>query len=165
MSDGNHVRPHDATKDSSVENGTFPSIAALDYIPFDPADDSQIRTSMQDLSELIHQHVQNHYTVRNFPVRREDLRLELVKCGWNDRTEPSVEKLESLLINPATQLVAIRHMISWVIIQHIDLRNSPETSLLPAHILGPSQAMLTVKRTAGEQEGRISPLQITFLLL
>jgi hypothetical protein len=140
-------------KDNSNGKGVTTSIIALEDIPLDPADDSQIRKSMQDLYELIHQHVENHYSTEKFQGRVEDLRQELVKCGWSDQTEPSAQTLATLLINPITRRVAIRHIIAWVILQHVDLKSSPETSLLPAHILATSQAIIRIKRTPGEQAG------------
>jgi hypothetical protein len=146
----------------STGKGVSTSVVALEDIPLDPADDSQIRKSMQDLYELIHQHVENHYSSRSFQGRHEDLRRELEKCGWSDRTEPSTETIVSLLINSTTRRVAIRHIIAWVILQHVDLRSSPEMSLLPNHILASGQAMLKIKRTPGEQEGRIFPVHIYF---
>jgi hypothetical protein len=140
-------------KDNSNGKGVTTSIIALEDIPLDPADDSQIRKSMQDLYELIHQHVENHYSTENFQGRVEDLRQELAKCGWSDQTEPSAPTLATLLINPITRRVAIRHIIAWVILQHVDLKSSPETSLLPTHILATSQAIIRIKRTPGEQAG------------
>ncbi|KAH8761769.1 hypothetical protein BGZ57DRAFT_992822, partial [Hyaloscypha finlandica] len=130
---GDHVGRFGGAK-NSIGKGLSTSIVALDDLPFDPVDDSQTRKSMQDLYELIHQHAENHYNAWNFEGRREDLRHELAKGGWNDRTEQSAQTLASLLVNPTTRRVAIRHIIAWAIIQHIDLKSSPDTSLLPAHI-------------------------------
>jgi hypothetical protein len=147
---------------NSIGKGLSTSIVALDDLPFDPVDDSQTRKSMQDLYELIHQHAENHYNAWNFEGRREDLRHELAKGGWNDRTEQSAQTLASLLVNPTTRRVAIRHIIAWAIIQHIDLKSSPDTSLLPAHIVASGQALLKIKRTPGEQESKKRPLHIPF---
>jgi hypothetical protein len=151
-------------KDNTVGKGVSNSIVALADIPLDPADDSQIRNHMQDLYELIHQHVENHYSTRNFQGRPEDLRRELAKCGWSDQTEPSAQTIASLLINPVTRRVAIRHVIAWIILQHVDLESSPETSLLSTHIIASGQAILKIKRTPGEQEGRIFSLRILLFL-
>lgn len=161
LSLGDHVGKFGGAK-NGIGKGVSTSIVALDDMPFDPADDSQIRKSMQDLYELIHQHAENHYSARNFEGRREHLRHELAKGGWNDRTEPSAQTLASLLVNPVTRRVAIRHIIAWVILQHIDLKSSPDTSLLPAHIIASGQALLKIKRTPGEQEGKKRPLHISF---
>jgi hypothetical protein len=163
LSDGDHVGKFGGAK-NTIGNGVSTSIVALDDIPFDPADDSQIRKSMQDLYELIHQHAENHYSARSFEGRREDLRRELAKGGWNDMTEPSAQTLASLLVNPVTRRVAIRHIIAWVVLQHIDLKSRPEMSLLPAHIVASGQALLKIKRTPGEQEGKKRPLHMYFFL-
>jgi len=158
---GDHVGKFGGAK-NSIGKGVSTSIVALDDMPFDPADDSQIRKSMQDLYELIHQHAENHYSAKNFEGRRDDLKHELAKGGWNDRAEPSAQTLASLLVNPITRRVAIRHIVAWVILQHIDLNSSPDTSLLPAHIVASGQALLKIRRTPGEQEGKKDPLHISF---
>ena len=158
---GDHVGRFGGAK-NSIGKGLSTSIVALDDLPFDPVDDSQTRKSMQDLYELIHQHAENHYNAWNFEGRREDLRHELAKGGWNDRTEQSAQTLASLLVNPTTRRVAIRHIIAWAIIQHIDLKSNPDTSLLPAHIVASGQALLKIKRTPGEQESKKRPLHIPF---
>jgi hypothetical protein len=147
-------------KSNSVDKGISPSIIALDDIPLDPTDDSQIRKSVQSLYELIYQHVENHYSSRNFQDRRENLGRELAKSGWSDQTDPSAQTIESLLINPVTRRAAIRLIITRMIVQHIDLKSSPEASLLPSHIVTSGQAMLKIKRAPGEQEGTKFPIHI-----
>lgn len=107
---------------------------------------------MQDLYEWIHQHAENRSNAWNFEGRREDLKHELAKGEWNDWTEQGPQKLASLLVNPVTRRVAIRHIVASAIIQQIDLKSSPDTSLLPAHIVAFGQALLKIKRTPGEQE-------------
>lgn len=156
-----HLGKFGGRKDSSIGKGVS-SIIALEDIPLNPADDSQIRKSMQGLHELIYQHVENHYSSWSFQGRREDLARELARGEWNDQTDPSAQTIASLLINPGTRRAAIRHIITWVILQHVDLKSDPETSLLPAHIVASGQAMLKVKRTPGEQEGKstLFPLYI-----
>jgi len=79
VSDTNHERGF-----GGVRKRVSSSIVALEDVPLDPADDSQIRKHMQDLYELIHQHAENHYSARNFEGRRQDLQLELAICGWSD---------------------------------------------------------------------------------
>jgi hypothetical protein len=128
--------------------------AAQDDIPLERADDSRIRKYMQDLNELILQHVENHYHGGNFQSRPDDLKRDLITCGYGDLTEPSAEALSNLLCSPATRSTAIRHLIASVILHHIEFKSDPETSLLPAHIAGFCQAMLRVKRTPGEEESK-----------
>ena len=156
LDDKSHIGNFSRPKDNNIRKGVPVSIVPLDDIPLEPADDSQIRKSMQDLYELIHQHVENHYSARNFQGRPEDLKRQLAQRGWSDQTEPLAESITSLLINSVTRRVAIRHIIAWIIFQHIDLKNSSETSLLPSHFLASGQAMLKIKRTSREQEGNIS---------
>jgi len=154
VSDTNHERGF-----GGVGKRVSSSIVALEDVPLDPADDSQIRKHMQDLYELIHQHAENHYSARNFEGRRQDLQLELAICGWSDGggTEPSAQTIASLLANPATRRVAIRHVIARIILQHVDLESDPEVSLLPPQIVASGQAILKIKRTSAEQEGKMSP--------
>ncbi len=136
---------------------------ALEDIPLERADDSRIRKSMQDLNELIHQHVENHYHMRHFQGRSDHLMRKLMTCGYTDGTEPSAQSLAVLLINPGTRGTAIRQIIASIIIRHIDLNSEAETSLLPGHILAFYQAISKRKRLRGEEEGQ--PAQTRSLVL
>jgi hypothetical protein len=127
------------------------TLVVKDDFPLERADDSQIRKFMQDLNELIHQHVENHYHKRKIEGRAEDLKRELVNCGYSDRTEPSAQALSVLLNTPATRNTAIRQLIGSVIMHHIELKSDPETSLLPGHIAGFCQATLKVKRSPADE--------------
>ena len=105
---------------------------------------------MQDLSELISQHVENHYHGRPFEGPPADLKRGLKNCGYGDSTEPSAETLAGLLINPTTRTAAIRHLIASVIFNHIELSSKPKNSLLPANITSFCQASLKSKQAGGE---------------
>ncbi|CZR58701.1 uncharacterized protein PAC_08593 [Phialocephala subalpina] len=126
-------------------NGIRATGAAVDVSP-ERADDSQIRNAMQALNEFINQHVENHYHLGPFPKQMEDLKQELLKLGYTDRSTPSANTMATLLISPKTRRTAIRRLIASIMIENIGLNADPETSLVPRHIIASS-------RTPGSQRG------------
>jgi hypothetical protein len=117
----------------------------------DRADDSQLRKSMQDLCELVDQHVENNYHSQTFVGSSEALERGLADAGFS--TEPSVSEIASLLVNQKTRFAAIREVIGKILIGNLDVRSSPELSLLPPQIAGFVGAIPPVERLAGADEG------------
>ncbi|PQE13608.1 hypothetical protein CJF31_00005035 [Rutstroemia sp. NJR-2017a BVV2] len=137
---------------SSKINGTRTSeISMDDYSPVERLDDSQFRRHMQNLEELIHQHVENHYHNRPYTGRQEELKVALTRCGYTDQTEPSSQTMATLLINPSKRSTAIRSLIGSVILKAVDLKNSPEDSLLP-DVITQFYHMIPKKRRANEKD-------------
>ena len=136
--------------------GLNPSLAStqLNDIPMERADDSTIRKWMQDLNELIHQHVENHYHDEESHDHPDDLKRKLGKCGFTDLTEPSAQRLAILLISPRTRYTAIRNLIASIIFRHINVESDPEVALLPDYMLSFAKAILGTKRRPGEEGGK-----------
>jgi hypothetical protein len=66
-------------------------VARVNETLLDRTDDSQLRTSIQELNELIDQHVENHYHLQDFEGSRGSLEQGLIACAYN--TEPSVPEM------------------------------------------------------------------------
>jgi hypothetical protein len=94
---GDHVGRFGGAK-NKIGKGVSTSFVSLDDMPFE--DHSQTRKSMQDLYELIHQHAENRSNAWNFEGRREDLKHELAKGGWNDWTEQGPRSWHHSLSTP-----------------------------------------------------------------
>ena len=75
----------------SEKNIRTPIVAPVNETFLDRADDSQLRTLMQELNELIDQHVENHYHLQDFEGSRGSLEQGLIPCAYN--TEPSVPEM------------------------------------------------------------------------
>jgi hypothetical protein len=123
-----------------------------DYSPVERLDDSQFRRHMQNLEELIHQHVENHYHSRPYTGRLVELEAALTGCGYTDQTEPSTQTMANLLVNPAKRNTAIRSLLASVILKAVDLRNGPENSLLP-DVITQFYHMIPKNRRANEKDG------------
>jgi hypothetical protein len=80
----------------------------------------------------------------------EDLKQELLKLGYTDRSTPSANTMATLLMSPKTRRTAIRRLIASIMIENIGLNADPETSLVPRHIIASS-------RTPGSQRAVSKP--------
>jgi hypothetical protein len=128
---------------------------ALEENLLERADDSQIRKLMQDLSELIDQHVENYYHLQPFEGSQGSLERRLVECGYE--ADPSIQEMISILKNPKTRFAGIRQLIAMIIVRNIDFKARAEVSLLPPHIAGICQSVPPVERQPGCDEGQLSP--------
>ncbi|TAQ90475.1 hypothetical protein B7494_g1205 [Chlorociboria aeruginascens] len=143
-----------AKDDIEKNNGISNSILAINYLPLERVDDSQIRKSIQDLNELILQHVENHYHKRPFQGRQEDLKGQLTGLSYTDWTEPSAHIIATLLADSRTRRTAIRQVICSTILRDTGLKSSIDTSLLPNYISAFGQEALKSVKTPGEDEGK-----------
>jgi hypothetical protein len=130
-----------------------PAQLRLNELPLSRVDDSKIRTCMQDLNVLIHQHVENHYHNRELHADTPDLVQKLVQCGYPD----SAEALAGFLINPRTRRTAIRRLLSAVIYSHIDIENNTGMSLLPGFVSDFTRAIFRAEKDAKDQ-GKLTSL-------
>ena len=126
------------------------AFSALDETLLDRADDSQLRKSMQDLNEVIDQHVENNYHLQAFVGSRKPLEKGLAEAGYSER---SVSEVASLLINQRTRFAAIREVIARILIGNLEARCRPELSLLPPQIVGFVKSIPPVERLGGVDEG------------
>jgi hypothetical protein len=120
------------------------------------ADDSQIKQQMVDLNEVIDQHCVNHYHLEPVAVSQGDLEKRLNDSGYSrlNRTGPTSAEMANLLQNPRSRLAAIHHLISLVILSHIDWRTGAEVSLLPPQIANFCRTIPPVEKQAGSQIGK-----------
>jgi hypothetical protein len=131
------------------KNLTVAPIASstLDETLLDRADDSQLRKSMQDLSELLDQHVENNYHLEAFEGSQGPLEKMLVEAGYS--TEPGESEIAALLVNPRTRFAAIREVIARILVGNLEVRSRPELSLLPPQIVGFVKSIPPVERLGG----------------
>ncbi|KAA8571813.1 hypothetical protein EYC84_001778 [Monilinia fructicola] len=131
------------------------------YSILERADDSQIRSQIQDLGEHIYQHVENHYIMGTCPgsLHREDFTAGLIKCGYSDQSNPTVFTLASLLVNPKRRQIALQSLIAWVILRGAQLDNS-EYSLLPDEITGFYHAVTQGHNRWNDKDSMITPFRL-----
>jgi hypothetical protein len=117
------------------------------------ADDSQIRKSMQELNELIDQHVENYYDLKSFDGDQRDLALRLAECGFGTELPSTAAELASILKNSKSRFVGIRHLIAAILVNNVCFRASVECSLLSPKIAAFCLNMPPVERQPGCNEG------------
>jgi hypothetical protein len=138
------------------EKGTSSrSDAPLEENLLERADDSQIRKSMQDLSELVDQHCENHYQDQAVDIAQGSLERTLIEAGYDSLSSsaPSVAEFARLLQSPNSRLLAIRQFIALVILSHVGWRSRAEVSLLPPQIAAFCQTIPPAERQPGSEEG------------
>ncbi|TEY74751.1 hypothetical protein BOTCAL_0070g00180 [Botryotinia calthae] len=123
-----------ATTNHGVVISKDPTTQMQNYLIAERADDSQLRHQMQNLGELIYQHVENHYTTGPHTGSSQDFTATLKKCGYSERTDPTISTLGSLLGNSSERQTAIKNLIAWVILKGVELNRASEYSLLPDEI-------------------------------
>lgn len=136
-------------------DGAQPGSSILDETLLDRADDSQLRKSMQDLNEMIDQHVENHYHSEAIAGTSQNaLEKALSEAGYStDEDLISVSKIASLLINPRTRFAAIREVIARILVGNLMVNSRPEVCLLPKQIVDFVKYIPPVERLPGAEEG------------
>ena len=141
-----HSRDIDLEKSSSPRPGL-----SLEENLLERADDSQIRKLMQDLNELIDQHVENYYHLQLLENSQGSLERRLVEFGYG--ADPSIQEMISILKNSKTRFAGIRQLIAMIIVRNIDFKARAEVSLLPPHIARICQSVPPIERQSGCEEG------------
>ncbi|KAF7944771.1 uncharacterized protein EAE97_005404 [Botrytis byssoidea] len=140
------------TTDHGVAISKDPETQMQSYVIAERADDSQLRHQMQNLGELIYQHVENHYTTGSRTGTSQDLAATLRKCGYSERTEPTISTLGSLLGNSSEGQTAIKSLIAWVILRGVELNSGSEYSLLPDEITSFYRSALKDNKQLNKQD-------------
>jgi hypothetical protein len=109
---------------------------------------------MQDLSELIDQHVENYYHLKPLEGNQATLERRLIDCGYG--TGPAVQDMVSLLWNPRTRFVGIRQLIATIIVKNIDPKARADVSLLPPQVAGFCQSVPAVEKQPGSEDGEFN---------
>ncbi|TGO42568.1 hypothetical protein BHYA_0007g00680 [Botrytis hyacinthi] len=141
-----------ATTDHGVAISKYPETQMQNYVIAERADDSQLRHQMQNLGELIYQHVENHYTIGPHTGTSQDFAATLRKCGYSERTEPTISALGSLLGNSSEHQTAIKSLIAWVILRGVELNSGSEYSLLPDEITSFYRSALKDNKQLNKQD-------------
>ncbi|KAF7931612.1 uncharacterized protein EAE98_004348 [Botrytis deweyae] len=148
----NGYSKRNATTDHGVAISKHPETQMQSYIIAERADDSQLRHQMQNLGELIYQHVENHYTTGPHTGTSQDFAATLRKCGYSERTEPTISTLGSLLGNSSERQIAIKSLIAWVILRGVELNSGSEYSLLPDEITSFYRSALKDNKQLNKQD-------------
>lgn len=128
-----------------------PQSEALDGFLTQRADDSQLKKGLQDLNEIIDQHVENHYHNKPFEGNHGALERRLVECGYTS----DIAEVTAILVNPQTRFAGIRQLIAKVIIGNTDLKARSDLSLLPPQIAAFFSSIPPVERQSGSEDGRL----------
>ncbi|TGO61814.1 hypothetical protein BCON_0024g00140 [Botryotinia convoluta] len=149
----NGYSKRNTTTDHGVAISKDPETQMQSYVIAERADDSQLRHQMQNLGELIYQHVENHYTTGPHTGTSQDFTATLKKCGYSERTEPTISTLGSLLGNSSERQTAIKSLIAWIILRGVEVNSGSEYSLLPDEITSFYRSALKDNKQLRKQDG------------
>ncbi|KAI0105602.1 hypothetical protein F4776DRAFT_646923 [Hypoxylon sp. NC0597] len=106
----------------------------LDHFLLDSSSDAEISSEMRSLSQLLQQHVENHYHMQPVSLGVDALSTALVRLGLDQNSTMSASRLASLAIDPNTRYKAIQHVIARVTFASVTLDGASPLSLLPEPI-------------------------------
>ncbi|OTA62066.1 hypothetical protein K449DRAFT_422785 [Hypoxylon sp. EC38] len=106
----------------------------LDHFLLDSSSDAEISVEMRSLSQLLQQHVENHYHLEPVSLGVDALSMTLVHLGLDENSPMSASRLASLVIDPNTRYKAIQHVIARIAFASVALDGASPLSLLPEPI-------------------------------
>ncbi|KAI1178465.1 hypothetical protein F4777DRAFT_575999 [Nemania sp. FL0916] len=103
----------------------------LEQFLLDPVPQSKISQELQSLGQLIQQHCETYYHLLTVHISESELAGNLTLLGIGNRSMSRTTNTTTLLMNPATRLTAIRHIIAKVVFGSIAPITTSGLSLLP----------------------------------
>ncbi|KAI0184745.1 hypothetical protein EV127DRAFT_456657 [Xylaria flabelliformis] len=103
----------------------------LEQFLLDPVPQSKISQELQSLGQLIQQHCETYYHLLPVHSSESELAGNLSLLGIGNRSMSRTTNTITLLMNPATRLTAIRHIIAKAVFGSISPVTSSGLSLLP----------------------------------
>ncbi|KAM5352024.1 hypothetical protein ACJ41O_004747 [Fusarium nematophilum] len=99
----------------------------LDAVP-----DKQIEGELHSLSELIFQHIENHYHRSPIQIDPAVLAQSLIHIGYSPASSGlDAEYVAALCLDPKTRQVGLRHVLSHAIFRSLDFSSGSSLSMLP----------------------------------
>ncbi|KAI1119568.1 hypothetical protein F5Y14DRAFT_446103 [Nemania sp. NC0429] len=103
----------------------------LEQFLLDPVPQSRISRELQSLGQLIQQHCETYYHLLAARVSESELAGNLTLLGIGNGSTSRTTNTTALLMDPATRLTAIRHIIAKAVFGSIAPVTSSGLSLLP----------------------------------
>ncbi|KAF7554374.1 hypothetical protein G7Z17_g2976 [Cylindrodendrum hubeiense] len=119
---------------SSVAVSSSSNDIQIDQFLLTATPDKDIRTELHALGDLIHQHVENNYSLRSTPASISVLSQSLVSLGFTQGSGLSADVVAGWCIQPESRQAGLRHVISHTIFKSIDVNSRSPLSMLPAPI-------------------------------
>ncbi|KAJ4254953.1 hypothetical protein NW762_009753 [Fusarium torreyae] len=108
--------------------------------------DKEIEGELRSLSELIYQHVENHYHQSEVVGNSETLAQSLVDMGYSpEASRMEAEAVVAKCIAPKTRQVGLRHVLSHAIFRSLDFSSRSSLSILPPPVNALLEASLLVE--------------------
>ncbi|KAF4961624.1 hypothetical protein FSARC_10114 [Fusarium sarcochroum] len=121
--------------------------------------DKDIQGELRSLSELIYQHVENHYHGLQVQVDPAEVAQSLVDIGYSPESSGlQADTIAAVCLAPKTRQVGLRHVISHIIFQSLDFSSSSSFSMLPL-------AVVALSQTSHSAENSNSPVTRTAISL
>ncbi|KAF4979511.1 hypothetical protein FZEAL_4279 [Fusarium zealandicum] len=104
----------------------------LDQFLLTATPDKEIGGELYSVSELIYQHVENHY--HRSPVQADPavMAQSLVSIGYSSQlSKLEAEAVAALCVDPKTRRLGLRHVLSNIMLQSLDCSSRNSHSMLP----------------------------------
>jgi hypothetical protein len=109
--------------------------AELDQFLLDTIPDKEIQAELSALSELIYQHVENHYHGPDAQTNAAEVAQGLANIDYSpDLSRLQSEEVASLCLAPKTFHIGLRHVLSHTIFRSLDFNSGDNLSMLPLPI-------------------------------
>jgi len=107
----------------------------LDQFLLDTIPDKEIQAELSALSELIYQHVENHYHGPDVQTNAAEVAQGLANIDYSpDLSRLQSEEVASLCLAPKTFHIGLRHVLSHTIFRSLDFNSGGNLSMLPLPI-------------------------------
>jgi hypothetical protein len=125
-----------------------------------PTSDQDLRDEYQAREHLIERHIHDHryYHTQLVHANEDTVIQELAKLSFDDPDAMTAGRLAPLVLNPATRLSAIQHVISRAIFQSLQVPGRGPVSLLPPAVANFLREVPPVERIHGSPDGKSTPL-------
>jgi hypothetical protein len=100
----------------------------------DGSSDEDIASELHSLSDLIYQHVENHYHLRPVRIDSYTLAQKFAQIGLTKASGWGPDAIAALCIDIKSRHAGLRHVISQILFQNIDINIPGPLSLLPPSI-------------------------------
>ncbi|KAL0933279.1 uncharacterized protein CTRU02_212242 [Colletotrichum truncatum] len=125
----------------------------LDQFLLDLTPDKEIASELHALSELVCQHVDNHYHRMPVQANSQSLVGSLLNIGIGDNPKQiSADQVAALCVDPQTRQIGLKYVISHAVFVTVDFNARSRFSLLPPPVAFFLQSMPPVETRGGDNE-------------
>lgn len=127
----------------------------LDQFLLDSKPSTIVASELRTLGRLIQKHVESYYHLQPLQLESSSLHQPLSDLGIERDSEPGIERLASLVLEPRTRLSAIKYAISKATFESTVIGGSTCVSLLPPVVSSFSSSIPRTENHIGGEECKL----------